>query len=98
MIIINTEKGKKIFEDIKSDYNCTQIPYEDAFLGNHDRPVDITAERQIIFKELDNNTVSNVLSKYVTKVKKTNSKGIKGTIKKIVPKSIKKKIKKVIKK
>lgn len=99
MVIINTEKGKKAFEEIKKDYNCTKIPYEDAFLGNHVRPVDIKAERQKIFEELDNDSVSKVLSKYAKKAKSTkNKKGLKSKIKKVVPKPIKKVLKKVVRK
>ena len=97
MVIINTEKGKEAFESIKKDYNCTEIPYEDAFLGNHTRPVDIKTERQMIFEELDNDSVSKVLSKYAKKAKTPKKKkGLKSKIKKVVPKPIKKVLKKAI--
>ena len=97
MVIINTQKGKEAFESIKKDYNCTEIPYEDAFLGNHTRPVDIKTERQMIFEELDNDSVSKVLSKYAKKAKTPKKKkGLKSKIKKVVPKPIKKVLKKAI--
>lgn len=99
MVIINTEKGKEAFEAIKADYTCTEIPYEDAFLGNHVRPVDIKTERQMIFEELDNNSVSKVLSKYAKKAKTPKKKkGLKSKIKKVVPKPVKKVLKKAVRK
>lgn len=101
MVIINNKKGEEVFNRIKNGYVCKEIPYEDAFLGNHTRPVDIKAERQIIFEEIQDNDVSKVLSKYVKKSKSKNvaeKKKIKSKIKKVIPRPLKKVVKKIIKK
>ena len=101
LVIINNKKGEEIFNKIKNEYVCKKIPYEDAFLGNHVRPVDIKTERQLIFEEIPNNSASKVLSKYAKKSKSEKAlknKGIKNKVKKVVPKSIKRVAKKIIKK
>ena len=51
------------------------------------------------FEELDNNSVSKVLSKYAKKAKTpTKKKGLKSKIKKVVPTPVKKVLKKAVRK
>lgn len=98
LVIIHNQKGEEIFEQIKDNYNVTEIPYEDAFLGNHSRPVDITTERQFIFEEMEEGNISKLLSKYSKLKNQKNSSKNKFNIKKFIPKKVKKTIKKIIKK
>lgn len=97
MVLLNTEKGKNIFDKIKANYNYTEIPYEDALLRNHITPDTITDERQRLFNLIDQESISKILSRY-NKKNSTNCKAKKRKIiKKLVPKPVKRAIKKVIK-
>ncbi len=97
LVLINSKKGLDIFNNIKEEYKCEEIPFEDAFLGNHTRPVDITTARQVIFESLDTVETSKLLGKYCKK-EKNNGKSRGSRIKKVIPKPLKKVVKKIIKK
>lgn len=64
MVLINSQKGEKLFEKVKEDYECIEIPYEDALLRNHITPCTITDGRQRIFNLIDEENIAKVLSKY----------------------------------
>lgn len=70
LVLVNSEKGEKIFEEIKENFTIEEIPCEDALLGNHVRPENITTERQKVFNELDSNEITEILSKYRKKKRK----------------------------
>lgn len=95
IVLLNSEKGKELFNEIKDDYIVKEIPYEDALLKNHMIPDPVTDTRQRLFNDIKENKVLSVLAKYNKKNKKKKSKLKK--IKKLVPKPIKKAIKKIVK-
>ena len=92
-VLINSEKGKQLFDEIKNEYIIKEIPYEDALLNNHLQPVTLVDTRQKIFRELKEEDILTVLGRYKKKKKKTRIQ----KLKKKIPKPIKKAIKKIIK-
>lgn len=93
IVLINSEKGKNLFDEIKDSYNVLEIPYEDALIKNHMAPDPVTDTRQRVFNEIKESSVLSVLAKYNKRNKKKKSK-----IKKLIPKPVKRAVKKIIKK
>ena len=69
LVMINSKKGEKYFEKIKTKLNCVQVPFESVLPGNpalvksHAMP---TVNREEFFKELDLKNFTDVAEKYIT--------------------------------
>lgn len=92
VIILNTIKGKKIFENVKPniDYMTSKIEYIVKENGNIAKPSNKPVERDKLFEDLRKNGFEYISKKYLKK------SGIKVKIKRIIPKNVKNIIKKII--
>lgn len=93
IVLLNSDKGKELFDEIKDDFIVKEIPYEDALIKNHMIPDPVTDTRQRLFKELKEEDIITVLGRHKKKKKKNRIQ----KLKKKIPKPIKKAIKKIIK-
>lgn len=68
-IIINTNKGKEIFENIKDELNCTECKLEDILDGNSALKESCACpeNRMDFFEDLDKKTVKELVEKYIPK-------------------------------
>ncbi|MCD4669777.1 MAG: Coenzyme F420 hydrogenase/dehydrogenase, beta subunit C-terminal domain, partial [Actinomycetia bacterium] len=67
LILINTTKGKKVFEECKNLMNCIESAIDWAITGNAclAKPCISHKDRSIFFKALNNKTFEKVLNKYM---------------------------------
>lgn len=54
LLTVNSEKGKKVFEKIKTNMKCKKVDKEKAFSYNHNSNVQMNKNRQKFFDNLDN--------------------------------------------
>lgn len=92
-ILINTEKGKVIYEKIKAKIDCIDTDIEKIKKKNKNliEPSNRTQLRDVIYKNIDNSS----FEKYVKKSLKFKKEG-KDILKSIIPHSIKKIVKKAL--
>ncbi len=63
-IIINTEKGERLWEAVKDDFNYMDATTAQAYLKNHTRPSVLTEERALIMSRLDKEPINDLLAKF----------------------------------
>lgn len=82
-VIIKTEKGKILFNNIKNKYNVKQVKYEEIAENNPnlERCLEKSLDRDFIYKEMNDNEIYDLLSR------RSNSKLIKKGIIKILYKT-----------
>lgn len=90
LILVNSKKGKKIFDEIKEEMIYKEIKKEDALKYNHNKPIECHKNREKIFEVIDDEKFIKYLKKY------TQDKLYKRIAKKILPQSVKKAIKKIL--
>jgi len=83
-VIINTEKGKNIFDIIKEDLVFINCHLEEIVEGNPSlkKSAILSKKRELFFKDLDNKSINYLVSKYEKKMSLTRK--IKIRIKKIL--------------
>ena len=66
LVIVNTQKGKALFEKIKSDINCEPVDYNEAIKYNPAivKSVGKTINRTIFFEKLNVKTLPRLVNKY----------------------------------
>ena len=65
LFLINTDKGRKLFENIKNDMVCQKIDIAEAFKYNHNKNVTMNKNRNKFFKEMNNGkNVIYLMNKY----------------------------------
>lgn len=64
LMILNTEKGKDVFEKIKSDIDYIQSSMEECLQPNLKHPTDCPKERDLFWKEYYDNGFEYVAKKY----------------------------------
>lgn len=97
MVLVNSEKGKKLFEKIMPKIQYKQIESENVFLENVciNKSVEMTENRKLVFENIDKLDYDELSAKYfpipkgIEKIKiivNTNKKlkNIKNTVKKII--------------
>lgn len=91
LIIVHTQKGKDIFDKIKSNLIYNEETIENAYKNNTSKPSIANKNRNKFFEELDNTDFDILIKKYM----KTN--GLRTKIGKLMSKDLKYKIKKIFK-
>lgn len=77
LILLNSEKGKKYFEDVKSRFEYVELPLNAAFGGNKALFTNIELakiDRKEFFEDLDKGTFDDVVKKYFPPRKNTSLK------------------------
>lgn len=64
LLIINTEKGIRMFDKIKDSLDYYESNLEDAFRANHRFPINLSLERYDIMNEIDDIDADNLLKNY----------------------------------
>ncbi len=64
LLMINTEKGIKMFDEIKDNLDCYESNFKDAFRANHKFPMNLSLRRYNIMSEIDSMDVDKLLTKY----------------------------------
>lgn len=64
LMILNTEKGKEVFEKIKSDIDDIQSSIEECLQPNLEHPTDCPKERDVFWKEYHDKGFEYVAKKY----------------------------------
>lgn len=63
-IIINTEKGEKLWEAVKDDFNYIETTPAKAYKKNHTRPSAMPEERALLMSRLDKEPINELLAKF----------------------------------
>lgn len=63
-IIINTEKGEKLWEAVKDDFNYIETTPAKAYKKNHTRPSAMPEERALLMAKLDKVPINNLLASF----------------------------------
>lgn len=61
---INTEKGEKIFNDIKEKMEYYESNFEDAYKKNHKFPIQLSLKRYELMQKIDDMNINKLLLKY----------------------------------
>lgn len=93
LVFINTQKGAKIFDEVKKNIDYEEHSIEEAVEknGNLSHPTQRNEKRDFTYKDIDNKDIES----YIKRNLKIDGK-LKKKIKKLIPRKIKKIIKKVI--
>lgn len=76
IILLNTKKGKDVFNKIKHDYLYQEVNQEDALKKNHKFPIMLSTKRQLFFNDfvLANKSINKLLRLYNSRKKKIKGK------------------------
>ncbi len=96
LVLLNTEKGNKLFNIIKSKCRSKKMTLDEAFLYNHKYPIDLKKERQEFLSRIDSEDITEILKPY--KNVRNNKKIciIRKALRYAVPKNLRKIIKNLI--
>lgn len=70
LVLINSEKGNDIFNNIKEEYDYVETSQNEALIKNHSAPITLSPTRYKFYSEYDEKNQAEVLKKYNTRVKK----------------------------
>lgn len=90
LVVVNSNKGKEIFEKLKENLEYKEVNFDDAIKYNMNMvsSVKMNKNREKFFNDLDKNDLDSLVKKYIKK--KSILRRILGKVKRIVKKRIKK--------
>lgn len=85
-IVVNTEKGRQIFEIVKSEIECKECKLEEILKGNPslEKSSSIPLKRNDFFENIDNLTIEEMVNQYTIKSKNNIVRRVLGKIKRII--------------
>ena len=90
LVVVNSNKGKELFEKLKENLEYKEVNFDDAIKYNMNMvsSVKMNKNREKFFNDLDKNDLDSLVKKYIKK--KSILRRILGKVKRIVKKIIKK--------